>query len=110
MANIVKHTKKYRVKKAVSYPDPILGIFVLESGDVLEQCIDQPQYFSNGLALVTEANILHRVPEFFELIEPKVHQAIVIGLVDEPQPVKKLSLKEKVKRKLKPITISIKSK
>ncbi len=81
MSSIVKQTKKYKVVKNVSYQHELLGTFVIEAGDILEQCIDDKDYFSNGLALVTEANILCRVPEFFVLDQPEVQ----IILLEKPK-------------------------
>lgn len=87
--------KRYYVKETVSYPDPMLGTFVIEKGDVLEQCIDNPNYYSNGLAMVTIHNILHRVPQYFEPIKEikKGLKVIIIKKDTYSEEQKKIFLK-----------------
>ena len=86
---LVRQLKKYKVLQTISYPDPQLGTVAIEAGDVLEECIDSPGYFSNGIVLVTQGNIDHRVGEYFELITP---------IIKLPK-VKKLTMKEKFLKK-----------
>lgn len=79
---IQKATKKYRVLQTVSYPDPVLGTFVIEAGDILEQCVDDPNYYSNGLALVTERNILAARKGFFKLIKPYLRKKPILQIMN----------------------------
>lgn len=79
---VQKVIKKYKVLQTVSYPHPTLGTFVIEAGDTLEQCIDDPNCYSNGLALVTEGNILSAKKGFFKLIKPYLRKKPILQIMN----------------------------
>lgn len=78
---IQKITKRYKILQTISYPHPTLGTFVIEKGDILEQCIDDPNYYSNGLALVTEENILSAKKGYFKLIKPYLRKKPILQII-----------------------------